>query len=80
AHMPPPGDEGFDISHEGGEHEVFEELAEEINFMSGRKPDTRTRTDRIEIQNAHWELQWEHLVDAYLTYRMNDSGDGLPPV
>ena len=27
---PPPGDEGFDISHEGGEYEVFEELAQDI--------------------------------------------------
>jgi len=32
---PPPGDEGFDISHEGGEHEVFEELAQEIANLTG---------------------------------------------
>jgi len=32
---PPPGDEGFDISHEGGEHEVFEELAQGIANLTG---------------------------------------------
>jgi len=32
---PPPGDEGFNISHEGGEHEVFEELAQEIANLTG---------------------------------------------
>ena len=33
---PPPGDEGFDISHEGGEHEVFEELAQEVANLTGQ--------------------------------------------
>lgn len=33
---PPPGDEGFDISHEGGEHEVFEQLAQGISNSTGR--------------------------------------------
>jgi hypothetical protein len=32
---PPPGDEGFDISHEGGEHEVFEDLAQGIADLTG---------------------------------------------
>jgi len=32
---PPPGDEVFDISHEDGEHEVFEELAQEIANLTG---------------------------------------------
>lgn len=27
SYAPPPGEEGFDISHEGGEFEVFDELA-----------------------------------------------------
>ena len=26
SHTAPPGEEGFDISHEGGEFEVFEDL------------------------------------------------------
>jgi len=32
---PPPGDEGFNISHKGGEHEIFEELAQEIANLTG---------------------------------------------
>jgi hypothetical protein len=28
SHIAPPGKEGLDISHEGGEHEVFEDLIE----------------------------------------------------
>jgi hypothetical protein len=31
----PPGDEGFDISHEGGEFEVFEDLAEGLAGLNG---------------------------------------------
>jgi len=32
---PSPGDEGFDISHEGGDHEVFEDLAEGVAGLTG---------------------------------------------
>lgn len=32
----PPGEEGFDISHEGREYEVFEDLANEIENTTGR--------------------------------------------
>jgi len=31
----PPGDEGFNISYEGREHEVFEELAQGIANLTG---------------------------------------------
>jgi hypothetical protein len=31
----PPGDEDFDISHEGGEFEVFDDLTEGITKISG---------------------------------------------
>ncbi|KAG1877140.1 hypothetical protein C8R48DRAFT_669110 [Suillus tomentosus] len=31
----PPGDEGFNISHEGGEHEAFEGLAHQITDIAG---------------------------------------------
>jgi hypothetical protein len=34
-HSAPPGDEGFDISHAGGEHEAFEGLADEISKLTG---------------------------------------------
>jgi len=31
----PPGDEGFDISYKGREHEVFEKLAQGIANLTG---------------------------------------------
>jgi hypothetical protein len=34
-HSAPPGDEGFNISHAGGEHEAFEGLADEISKLMG---------------------------------------------
>ncbi|KAH7922383.1 hypothetical protein BV22DRAFT_1048944 [Leucogyrophana mollusca] len=74
----PPGDEGLDISHEGGEHEVFEELAQQMADLSGLcHIDPHTCCDHIETQNEHWDLQIDRLVDAYLHYRQHDSGDGV---
>jgi hypothetical protein len=35
SHTAPPGEEGFDISHEGGEFEVFEDLAVGLAESSG---------------------------------------------
>lgn len=32
----------------------------------------------MEIETNHWSTQIDHLVDAYLEYRANDSGDGMP--
>jgi hypothetical protein len=34
-HTAPPGEEAFDISHEGGEHEVFEDLVEMLAQSTG---------------------------------------------
>ena len=34
-HLPPPGEEGLDLSHEGGEHEVFDSLVEDIAKATG---------------------------------------------
>ena len=34
-HSAPPGDEGFDISNAGGEHEAFEGLANDISKLTG---------------------------------------------
>ena len=31
----PPGEEGFDISHEGGEHEVFKDVAASLAESMG---------------------------------------------
>ncbi|KIK25127.1 hypothetical protein PISMIDRAFT_70197, partial [Pisolithus microcarpus 441] len=74
-----PGDEAFTLSHEGGEHEAFEDLARQVADAHGvRYQDSRTRHDRIELQTEHWTLQMERLVNAYLDYRYRDTGDGLP--
>jgi hypothetical protein len=47
-------------------------------MCASRYVDPRTRTDRIQVQNQHWDLQMEHLVRAYLGYRAQDRGDGMP--
>ncbi|KIK20392.1 hypothetical protein PISMIDRAFT_105862 [Pisolithus microcarpus 441] len=74
-----PGDEAFALSHEGGEHEAFEDLARQLADVRGvRHADSRTRRDRVELQTEHWTLQMDRLVDAYLDYSSRDTGDGLP--
>ena len=35
SHIPPPGEEGFNLSHEGEEYEVFESLVEDIAQATG---------------------------------------------
>ena len=35
SHIPPSGEEGFNLSHEGGEYEVFESLVEDIAQATG---------------------------------------------
>ena len=34
---PPPGEEGFDISHAGREHKIFQGLVQEIEGVAGRQ-------------------------------------------
>jgi hypothetical protein len=36
SHTAPPGEEGFDISHEGGEHEIFQDVAASLTQAMGR--------------------------------------------
>jgi hypothetical protein len=31
----PPGEEGMDLSHEGGEHSAFDGLSQQISLLSG---------------------------------------------
>jgi hypothetical protein len=35
SHTAPPGEEGFDISHKGGEHEVFDNLVDGLAQSNG---------------------------------------------
>ncbi|KAG1864585.1 hypothetical protein C8R48DRAFT_601837 [Suillus tomentosus] len=75
----PPGEEGADLSHEGGEYEVFEGLAQQMADISGRcYVDPCTCKDRIDVQNVNWNVQMEHLVHTYLDYRTRDCGNGMP--
>ncbi|KIK35773.1 hypothetical protein CY34DRAFT_95515 [Suillus luteus UH-Slu-Lm8-n1] len=86
-HMAPPGEEGFDLSHAGGEHEAFEGLTHQLADLTGQYVfttmcdssnvntycshhiDPRSRGEWTEDQTAHWNLQMDRLVDAYLNYR-----------
>ncbi|KAG0693652.1 hypothetical protein DFH29DRAFT_1007058 [Suillus ampliporus] len=75
----PPGDEGLDMSHAGGEYKAFEGLAHEVAGISRcRYVDPCTRSDCIENETDHWNIQMDLLVEAYLDYRYCDSGDGVP--
>ncbi|KAG2112802.1 hypothetical protein BD769DRAFT_1673953 [Suillus cothurnatus] len=75
----PPGEEGVDLSHEGGEYKAFEGLAQQMADISGcHYVDLCTCKDCIDIQNANWNAQMECLVDAYLDYHIQDAGDGMP--
>ena len=81
----PPGEEGFFISHAGGEvslQQLFVESlaepyvdteihhnAESPNHSYRKRHDFRTRQDRVERQMNQWQLQLPHLVDAYLQYQ-----------
>ncbi|KAG1720449.1 hypothetical protein EDB19DRAFT_1647083 [Suillus lakei] len=79
AHTAPPGEEGFDLSHAGSEHEAFKGLTHQLVDLTGHHHiDPRSWGEWTEDQTAHWNLQMDRLVDAYLNYRSRDSGDGMP--
>ncbi|KAG2159580.1 uncharacterized protein EDB93DRAFT_1074785 [Suillus bovinus] len=76
----PPGEEGLDFSHEGGEYEAFEGLAQQMADLSG----WHTIIFIILLihlkhsQNEHWGNQIEKLVTVYLDYHTWDGGDDMP--
>ncbi|EPQ55524.1 hypothetical protein GLOTRDRAFT_75671 [Gloeophyllum trabeum ATCC 11539] len=73
----PPGEEGFDLSHEGGEHEVFEEFVHHLQNITGvRRVDYRDRRNRVELRTTQWNEQIDVLVNAYLEYSQQEQ-DGL---
>ncbi|KAG1743588.1 uncharacterized protein EDB91DRAFT_1010800, partial [Suillus paluster] len=78
----PPGKEALDLSYEGGKHEAFDGLSEQVASLSVcRYVDPRTRHDRIEVQTGHWNIQLDRLVDVYIDYRdRNWQGDGVPSI
>ncbi|KAG1746180.1 hypothetical protein EDB19DRAFT_1620207, partial [Suillus lakei] len=77
----PPGEEGLDISYEGGEHGVFNGLSQHVVLLSGcHYVDPHTRHDCIEVQTKHWNTQIDRLVNEYLDYCDRDRGDGMPSI
>ncbi|KAG0696140.1 hypothetical protein DFH29DRAFT_813371 [Suillus ampliporus] len=67
----PPCEEGKDLSHEGGEYKAFKGLAHHY-------VDPHTCRDHIDVQNTNWNIQMEHLVNAYLDYHTQDCDNGMP--
>lgn len=47
-------------------------------WIWSRYVDPRTRTDRIENETNHWNIQMDCLVEAYLDYCHRSSEDGMP--
>ncbi|KAG1882853.1 uncharacterized protein F5891DRAFT_916268, partial [Suillus fuscotomentosus] len=74
-----PGEEGIDLSHEGGEYEAFTGLSHQITSLSGCcYVDPCTHHDRIEIQTGNCNSQLDILIDAYLDHHARDKGNGMP--
>jgi hypothetical protein len=87
----PPGDEGFGISHEGGEYQILEDFANGIgdsdyryvylfsikfySLCSRKRFDDRNRRNRIDLRNNAWETQLDMLVDAYLRHQFQSDGE-----
>jgi hypothetical protein len=42
--------------------------------------DTQDHSDRLQLQMDSWETQMSELVNAYLDYRSQDAGDGMPTI
>ncbi|KAF8227689.1 hypothetical protein L208DRAFT_994249, partial [Tricholoma matsutake] len=79
SHIAPPGEEGLDISHEGGEHKVFEDLVETLAQSTGyRQADDCDRHDHVEIQTHQWTLQMPTMVKAYLDAQTWIDEEGMP--
>ncbi|KAF8344671.1 hypothetical protein F5887DRAFT_918042 [Amanita rubescens] len=74
----PPGEE-LEISHEGGDFEVFTDIAKTVVFATGRKyAEYQNRRNHTENTTAHWETQLERLVDAYLLFQKQKHSDSMP--
>ncbi|EGN91566.1 hypothetical protein SERLA73DRAFT_157513 [Serpula lacrymans var. lacrymans S7.3] len=69
------------VHYDENDEEYLEDLAHKMADTTGYAyMDPHTRCDRTEVQNSQWDLQMNYLVQAYLTYRHMDSGDGIPHI
>ncbi|KAK2460041.1 hypothetical protein APHAL10511_007964 [Amanita phalloides] len=77
--MVPPIDMEIEVSHEGGEVEMFSDLASEIANTTGQchRLDNRNRGDRIEQSTKNWAIQMDSLVQAYLYFQSIQGVEGL---
>ncbi|KAG1833208.1 hypothetical protein F4604DRAFT_1694518 [Suillus subluteus] len=77
--IPPPGEEGFSVSHAGDEVTIYRELEELTTSTANRQRlDTRDRSGRIALLASDWASQYEALTDALLNY-MHDPLEPLEP-
>ncbi|KAG2144434.1 uncharacterized protein EDB93DRAFT_1104986 [Suillus bovinus] len=66
--IPPIGEEGFAVSHDGREMELYEELGHALSCQRIRIND-RNRHDHTARLVYAWADQYKALVDAYLQFR-----------
>ncbi|KAG1860776.1 hypothetical protein F4604DRAFT_1930095 [Suillus subluteus] len=76
--IPPPGEEGFSVSHAGDEVTIYWELEELTTSTAKQRLDTRDRSGRIALLASDWASQYEALTDALLNY-MHDPLEPLEP-
>ncbi|KAG1721787.1 hypothetical protein EDB19DRAFT_1835287 [Suillus lakei] len=78
--IPPPGEEGFSVSHAGDEVTIYQELEELTTSTANRQRlDTRDRSGRIALLASDWASQYEVLTDALLNYMHNPLEPLEPP-
>ncbi|KAG1861460.1 hypothetical protein C8R48DRAFT_711579 [Suillus tomentosus] len=66
--FPPPGEEGFAVSHWGEEHALYSEL-EQVSHAHIKPVDTRDRSLRIAQQLSAWSDQYDILANTLLAYQ-----------
>ncbi|KAG0694091.1 hypothetical protein DFH29DRAFT_815719 [Suillus ampliporus] len=76
--IPPPGEEGFLVSHAGDEVTIYRELEELTTSTVKQRLDTHDRSGRIALLASDWASQYEALTDALLNY-MHDPLEPLGP-
>ncbi|KAG1839356.1 hypothetical protein F4604DRAFT_1599710 [Suillus subluteus] len=72
--IPPAGAEGIELSHTGGEYELYSELSNMLT-MTGKHYDHCDRTNQIVEMAQAWTSQYDDLTDAYLQYMEEQPSD-----
>ncbi|KAH7903298.1 hypothetical protein BJ138DRAFT_1020872 [Hygrophoropsis aurantiaca] len=69
AAQPPVGEEGFGVSHEGGEFDLYNSIDTLLSKGPTKRVDTRDRRDRLMKATVAWQEQYGELADAFLEYQ-----------